>query len=164
MMRPKDIAKTGTEHAIQTALFCWANMAMRHGFEAADAWCEGAQVVPLADDAPLAVPELKWFHAVPNGGSRGDTAKSRAIRGAQLKAEGVKTGVSDIFLPVSRNWADHNGRYSGLMIEMKRPGEKPTLEQVEYGAFVSAQGYYWTVCDDWRQAADIIMYYLWGKL
>ena len=168
MMRPKDIAKSGTEHGIQSALFCWANVAMNHGFELADAWAEGALLPIRADDALPTIPELRWLHAVPNGGSRGDDAKSRAIRGNALKAEGVKPGVSDVFLPV-KSWSQWDGErrtvnYCGLYVEMKKPGGKPTVEQVEFGAFVSAQGYYWTVCDDWRDAADIIEKYLWGKL
>ena len=46
---------------------------------------------------------LSWFHAIPNGGSRGDGTKRGAmISGANMKAEGVKTGVSDLHLPVAR--------------------------------------------------------------
>lgn len=41
-------------------------------------------------------PELKWIHAIPNGGKRGyKTAKS-------LKDEGVKSGIFDIFLPIPK--------------------------------------------------------------
>jgi hypothetical protein len=158
MMRPDDIAKTGTEHAIQSALMCWVNCAMNHGFEAADIWAAGGLLPIRPDNAPKELPALKWLHAVPNGGSRGDTAKSRAIRGAQLKAEGVKTGVADLF------WPYKTKAFAGMYIEMKRPGEKPTVEQVEFGAYVIHQGYYWTVCDNWRQAADLIMYYMWERI
>lgn len=42
------------------------------------------------------LPELKLMHAIPNGGKRD-------IRVAlKLKEEGVKPGVPDIFLPLSR--------------------------------------------------------------
>lgn len=54
-------------------------------------------------------PELRLMFAIPNGGSR-DKAEA-----ANLKAEGVKAGVPDIFLPVQRHG------YAGLFIELKRP-------------------------------------------
>jgi len=53
-------------------------------------------------------PELKWFHAIPNGGFRDK------ITAGKLKAEGVKSGVSDMFLPVKCD------AYSGLYIELKK--------------------------------------------
>ena len=53
-------------------------------------------------------PELKWLYAVPNGATTGQR------EGARLKAEGLKAGVPDICLPVSRcGW-------HGLYIELKR--------------------------------------------
>jgi hypothetical protein len=42
-------------------------------------------------------PELRLMFAIPNGGSRD---KREA---ANLKAEGVKSGVPDVFLPVPRH-------------------------------------------------------------
>ena len=92
-MKPEDLAKSGSEAAHQTALFAWAALQLQR-------W-----------------PELRWLHHIPNGGSRGDTAQGRQIRGAQLKAQGVRTGVADLCLPVKR------GAYSGLYIEMKKPAE-----------------------------------------
>ena len=52
--------------------------------------------------------EARWIHAIPNGGSR-HPAEAR-----NLKRQGVKKGVSDIFVPYARH-----GRH-GLYIEMKR--------------------------------------------
>ena len=52
--------------------------------------------------------ESRWIHAIPNGGSR-HPAEAR-----NLKRQGVKKGVSDIFVPYARH-----GRH-GLYIEMKR--------------------------------------------
>lgn len=54
-------------------------------------------------------PRWRQAFAIPNGGLR---SKKTAAR---LKAEGVKAGVPDIFLPVPV------GLWSGLFIEMKRP-------------------------------------------
>jgi len=163
-MRPNDIAKTGTEHAIQAALICWANCGINHGFELADAWADGA-LLPIREEGALPViGELKWLHAIPNGGSRGDTAKSRAIRGAQLKAEGVKTGVADLFWPIAIWHPDGFVKHTGLYIEMKKPGGKLSSEQVEFGTFAVSQGYYWHSTDNWRDAANLIKAYYRGLL
>jgi hypothetical protein len=40
------------------------------------------------------------------------------------KAKGVKAGIPDIVVPIPK------GRFSGLYIEMKLPGEKPSPAQV----------------------------------
>jgi hypothetical protein len=66
-------------------------------------------------------PRWRQAFAIPNGGLR---SKKTAAR---LKAEGVKAGVPDIFLPVSV------GIWSGLFIEMKRTkGGRLTDEQREF--------------------------------
>lgn len=160
MMRPKDIAKSGTEHGIQAALICYCNCAMKHGFLAADIWADGGLLPIRPEEAGLELPELRWLHAVHNQG-HGD-----AIRGAKAKAEGVKAGVADLCWPY-RVWGTKgisNEVYCGLYIEMKKPGGKVSLAQTEFATFVVGQGYYWACCDDWRQAADLIQMYMWGKL
>lgn len=151
MILPHVLAKSNSEHAHQTALFAWSNLAEFFGFAVAfsdDPFSQKSQARPI--------PELKWFHAVPNGGSRGDTVKSRLIRGSQLKAEGVKSGVSDTMLPVKRNG------FSGLYIELKKPGKikDTSLEQDEFGAFVQSQGFKFEVHDSWLSAAKSIEAYL----
>lgn len=131
-MKPADLAKSGTESGHQRAVFAWAALHMSQ-------W-----------------PELRWLHHIPNGGARGDDEKTRAIRGNALKAEGVKVGVADLFLPVKR------GEYSGLYIEMKKPGKIKTTskEQKEFGEFVKAQGFGWIVCDNWEDAIKVLQEYL----
>lgn len=135
-MKPEDIAKSGTEAAHQTALFAQAALHLKD------------------------YPELKWLHASANGGSRGDSVRSRMIRGAQLKAQGVKAGVYDILLPVRRD------KYSGFYIEMKKPGKLKTKnqgrsdEQVEFAEFAEAQGFCTVVCDNWEIAWAYIVGYL----
>lgn len=69
---PANIARAGTEHAEQVAVFVWAAL----NFEK---W-----------------PELRLMFAIPNGGLR------NKITAANLKAEGVKAHVPDILLPVAR--------------------------------------------------------------
>ena len=66
-------------------------------------------------------PRWRQAFAIPNGGLR---SKRTAAR---LKAEGVKAGVPDIFLPVSV------GIWSGLFVEMKRTkGGRLSDEQREF--------------------------------
>jgi hypothetical protein len=138
-MTPETLARSGTEAAHQTALFAWAALQAKR------------------------FPELRWLHHIPNGGSRGDDARSRAIRGSQLKAQGVRVGVADVCLPVRR------GGWSGLYIEMKKPSEKPKREgskggvsdeQAAFGTFVKSQGFGWIVCYSWEEAAEILTKYL----
>lgn len=131
-MTPEQIAKADTEHAHQAALFCWcaANVAR--------------------------IPELRLFHAIPNGGLR---SKAQA---SKLKAEGVKPGVPDSFLPVARL-----GAY-GLYIEMKKPALRPVRggkggvsdEQRDFMDLVTKQGYLCWVCYTWREAVEAICSYL----
>jgi hypothetical protein len=129
---PEELAKTGTEDAHQRALMA------------------------MASTHVTKYPELKWFHAIPNGGSRGDSAKSAMIRGGALRASGVKAGVSDTFLPVKR------GPWSGLYIEMKKPGKikSTSKEQKEFIDFVRSQDYAAMVCDNWQDAWNAVVRYL----
>lgn len=135
-MTPEQLAKSGTEHGHQAALFCWC-AANRNRF-----------------------PELEWFHAIPNGGLR-----SKAQAG-KLKAEGVKSGVCDTFLPVARRG------YHGLYIEMKKPSERPKREgskggvsdsQAEFMKFAIAQRYIPFVCYSWVEAVGVLTWYLGEK-
>lgn len=157
-MTPAQLAKAGTEHAIQTAFFCWLAMAARRGFAAAnDEHCYiggGFQYAEEAYGTKDALPELEWVYAIPNGGSRGDTARTAQIVGGKLKAEGVKAGVSDICVPIRR------GAWPGLYIEMKKPGGKVSTEQKAFGAFVKSQGYGFVVCYSWTEARDVLTQYL----
>lgn len=103
-------------------------------------------------------PELKWMYAIPNGGIRSGS------QGATLKAEGVKSGVSDVCFPCSRKG------YHGVYIEMKKPGDdtvKPKIkpgveseEQKAFGAFLAEQGYLYRCCSNWEEARDTLMWYL----
>lgn len=126
MITPENLAKCGSEHGHQTALFCWANLNLS------------------------IYPELRWMFAIPNGGER-----QIAVAG-RLKAEGVKSGISDICIPVQRRG------YSGFYIEMKKPGalNQESKNQKEFGAFVTTQGYLYKCCDSWELARDSIIWYM----
>lgn len=123
-MSPEDLAKAGTEHSHQMALFCWMSQQL-------DKW-----------------PELEWVFAIPNGGERNPAVAAR------LRAEGVKSGVSDIFIPIGKCG------YAGFFIEMKKPGGKESANQKKFGAFVKDQDYLYACFDHWEKARDAIMWYM----
>lgn len=94
-------------------------------------------------------PELRLLFHIPNGGSRGK------VEAARFKAEGVKAGVPDLFLPVAR------GKYHGLFIEMKRiKGGRASDEQKAWIAALQKQWYVADICRGWKEAADLITWYL----
>src|SRR5579863_3136530 len=76
---------------------------------------------------------------IPNGGYRNPR------EAANLKKQGVKRGVSDIFLayPI---WDSQGMHYAGLWIELKRKGGKLTVEQDAWLSMMSDQGYWAVVC------------------
>lgn len=143
-MKPEQIAKT-TESSHQCGLFAWAALEIKEG----------------------RLPELVWLFHIPNGGTRGETERDRAIAGGKLKAEGVKSGVPDLFLPVPRH-----GMH-GLWVEMKKPGlynsKKTREENIEAAtsntqkiwiAGMREQGYAVYVAFNWIEARDCIKTYL----
>ena len=73
---------------------------------------------------------------------------------AKAKAAGMKKGEHDVTLPVSR------GGYIGLSIEMKYGENKPTREQIDYGARLKVEGWFVAYCWDWEAAANLIKRYL----
>ena len=94
-------------------------------------------------------PELALLFHIPNGGGR---SKAEAGR---FKAEGVKAGVPDLFLPVSRDG------YHGLFIELKRQaGGRVSDEQKEWIQELRDQGYRVEVCKGWEAAAGVLKNYL----
>ena len=93
-------------------------------------------------------PELGLLHHIPNGGSRD---KREAAR---LKAQGVRAGVPDLFLPVPTS------KYHGLYIEMKFGRNRPTAEQNEWLKNLSNMGYKTAVCYGWEEAREVIERYM----
>ena len=96
-------------------------------------------------------PELSLLHAIGNG-----NARTNAIQGARMKREGVLSGVSDIFLPVSRNG------YHGLYVELKVKGGRISPSQKWWIAETTEQGYLAKVAFGWIEAKEIIERYLEG--
>ncbi len=94
-------------------------------------------------------PELKLMYHIPNGGKRNITTAKR------LKAEGVKAGVPDIHLPVSR------GKYHSLYIEMKKIKGNTTSENQDFWIeALEEQGNRAVVCHGWEEASRTIIAYL----
>ena len=94
-------------------------------------------------------PELGLLFAVPNGGRRDK------VTGARLKAEGVKAGVPDVWLPVARQG------FHGLVIEMKADEKgRPSKEQVKWLAELTEQGFLAVVCHGCEAAKGVIVEYL----
>lgn len=127
---PDEYCKSGSEHAHQVALFIWASQNFNK------------------------YPVLRFMYAIPNGGQR------NVAVAANLKAEGVKAGVPDIFLPAVR------GVWHGLYIEMKRPKTEKQRkgivkeDQTEFHAGLSEQGYGVVTCWSFDEAKRTIIQYL----
>jgi hypothetical protein len=161
-MTPWDLAKSGSEHAEQRALFAWCNMASIYGhYVAADpnSYTVKFYADKLMDEGGFyrqPIQQLKWLHAIKNQG-HGD-----AIHGAKAKAEGVKAGVWDIFLPYPQFEGMNNTwpyNCCGLYIEMKKKGNNLTDKQIEFKADNIAR-YDFAVCYSWQEARDAILNYL----
>ena len=104
-------------------------------------------------------PELKLIFAIPNGGNR------NIVTAVRLKAEGVRAGVPDLFLPVPRPsfmGGKLAGRYQmGLWIEMKkRKGSTTSKEQHWWHEKLRDQGYRVEVCKGAEEAIKVISDYL----
>jgi len=81
--------------------------------------------------------------AIPNGGKRD---KKTA---ANLKREGVLSGVWDIFIPIP------NYGLCGLWIEMKAGKNKLTANQIQFREGLTSY-YRFEVCYTWIEAKEII--------
>ena len=93
-------------------------------------------------------PELKLLHHIPNGGRR-DPIEAR-----HLKAQGVKSGVPDLCLPVARR------DYHGLYIEMKTETGRSSENQRWWLRELTEQQYLAVVCYGWEEAKQCLIDYL----
>jgi hypothetical protein len=93
-------------------------------------------------------PELALAFAIPNGGNR------NIITASKLKAEGVKSGVPDIFLPVPK------GVFHGLFIEMKIKPNRVSKEQTGWIRQLIDNGYRVEVAYGFEEAVAVFMAYL----
>ena len=113
-----------SEHQHQAALIRWANMSTR------------------------TYPDLRWLFAVPNAAKRGPRLA------AMMKAEGMKSGIPDLILPVPR------GEFHGLAIEMKTEKGRVAPSQQVWLDGLSGLGWCTHVCRGWESAREVITDYL----
>lgn len=109
---------------------------------------EQVQVINWCKMNAVENPALNLIFHIPNGGSRNQR------EAANLKAQGVKAGVPDLFLPVARK------DYHGLFIEMKFGRNKPTEKQTEWMRSLDAQGYKCALCYGAEMAIYTLKEYL----
>lgn len=117
---------------------------------------EGKEQSELIKKFRLEFPQygLLLIH-IPNGGSR-----KNAYEGWRLKEQGVRAGVSDLFLPVARKG------YHGLWLEFKAapPNNAPVSDtQKEWLALMQEQGYAAHVCLGVSAAMARLREYLIGQ-
>lgn len=94
-------------------------------------------------------PELDLIFHIPNAGKRSIQT------GINFKEEGLKPGVSDLFLPVAR------GGYHGFFLELKKDSKtKPKKKQIEWMEKVAKQGYLVKVYYDFKEAVKDLFYYI----
>jgi hypothetical protein len=148
---PQQLAAPGDEHSHQKAFFQW-----------------------LAISAASRFPSVRLCHAIPNGGKlMGTGTNIGRIEGAKMKAEGLRAGVPDVFMPVPRkvssSWsADYT--CPGLYIEFKKPSRETekfggrSPEQVQWQRDLLAQGYAVATCYGWQAGAHVVALYMQGGL
>lgn len=108
---------------------------------------EGKALKNWSDHHPI----VKYMFHIPNGGSR------HFLEAKNLKAQGVKPGIPDYFLPYPSN-----GR-AGMFIELKRRNKaicRPTQSQAECLAAFERLGYHTVVAYGWEDAVEKIEEYL----
>lgn len=118
---------------------------------------ESPRTKPKQNESKLQQACVKWFRfaypqliifSIPNGGSR------NVIEAVRLKEEGLLAGVCDLFLPKP------NQTKAGLFIEMKCPGNKPTLSQIDFMQKMLSLGYECKICYTFDEFREVIETYL----
>lgn len=126
---PEQLAKSGTEQAIQTAFFA-----------------------ALADHR-AAHPEFKWVHAIPNGGERNIAVASR------MKASGARKGVWDVCLPFPRGGHPFGYIEFKVPAVRNHANGGCSDEQVEFGKAMAAHGAWLRVAYGWEEALAMALAY-----
>ena len=90
---------------------------------------------------------MSCIFAIPNGGIR-DLGTA-----LKLKAEGVKKGIPDLFMPLAKNG------FHGLFIELKTETGKLSKEQKEWQQRLNLNGYKAVVCFGYKEAIEVIKNY-----
>jgi hypothetical protein len=93
-------------------------------------------------------PLTEWLYAVPNGGKR------NAREAARLKAQGVKSGVNDLVLPIA------SGGFGGLYIELKVGKNTLTDSQLDFHQRAREGGQCVATCWTFEKAIQVISGYM----
>ena len=106
--------------------------------------------IEFFNQVPLFFPKLpnKLLLAVPNGGSR------NIIEAKNLKAQGVKAGVSDVLLLIPKKG------YSCLCMEFKTPVGNQSDEQKAFQYQAEKAGNKYVVVRSVKEAIDTLKWYL----
>ena len=112
-----------------------------------------AAVIRWADSMRMVEPDLQLLFAIPNA------AKRSPGLAASMKAEGLKAGVPDLFLPVTTSDAN-GGWYSGLFVEMKIRPNRVTAAQAGWIMDLRNQGYRVEICWSAVEAIEVLKSYL----
>ncbi len=107
-----------------------------------------AQVITWAARQTKVYPGLARLFHIPNGGQR------HVLVAANLKRQGVKAGVLDLFLPVPRFGCP------GLWIEMKAATGRLSETQKDWVDYLKQAGYRVEVCYSFDQAREALLNYL----
>lgn len=92
-------------------------------------------------------PELAMLYHIPN-------ERTDKVQAAILKTMGVKTGVPDLHLPIP------SGKFHSLYIEMKAMDGKPDDDQLWWAEHLKANGNAHSFCYGWKQATEVLLWYL----
>jgi hypothetical protein len=118
---------------------------------------EQSAVITWAGMNEYRFPQLRWLYSSLNGIPIPASKATRARIIGRMKAEGMKAGVPDLFLPVARHG------YHGLFIEMKRSDGGVLSElQKEFMQFADENGYLDKVCHGYEEAVESLEWYLKG--
>lgn len=109
-------------------------------------------VMQWAKLAESTMPQLALLHAIPNGGRR-DKAEA-----AHLAAQGVRAGIPDLHLPVSR------GTFHSLYIELKAAKGTLSPEQKRVLPLLAAEGNLVVVARDIQPVCELLRAYLVGGM
>lgn len=99
-------------------------------------------------------PLLRWVFAIPNGLFLSPKTAMKA------KAQGVKSGVWDVMVPVPILYPASGFIVPGLWLELKIKPNKLTPSQIEFQRHAEAETYRCIVAYSWIEGANAILDYL----
>ena len=134
MITPEQMAKSGSEHSEQSALFLWAHNSLNE------------------------YPELKWMFAIPNGFYGVQQKNKMKIEGLRNGVPDICLPIRRDIWPAL--WIE----LKQLKHKPVRVGSKGGMsdEQIEWQKHLRSQGHGAIVCYGWLEARDVILRYLNG--